>query len=276
MGCFSLPRSLYHRKSPRENFNSLQMLQWPPSHKSGVWGVSWNELIRNKGYPRPLWQGCSTLLCQLLHKPLFFARLGKQEKNPQLFQYDCLSCSFNVRHLPFVLPLNTGLFEGEGKAHRALENGAMFHYEGWNSCFSTQNAYLLLVKKNKNTKPNLQKTNSNHFVLPPVVRTKPKGSLPQTPFLTPCTDTNLLWRTEVETFWNTWPIFCTETLCAAMAPFQLLCSRNLLAIIRLISYFNVITFGLCSNKSLNQNWKIRNLNTLSLLKIKCWKKGDVA
>lgn len=253
------------------------MLQWPPSHKSGFWGISWNELIRNKGYPWPLWQSCSTLFCQLLHKPLFFARLGKQEKNPQLFQYDCLSCSFNVRHLPFVLPLNTGLFEGEGKAHRALENSATFRYEGWNSCFSTRNAYLLLVKKKiKTQNQTYKKQIPTILFFRPLLEPNPKVLYPKSPFLTQCTNTNLLWRTEVETFWNTWHIFLTETLCAAMAPFQLLCSRNLLAIIRLISFFNVITFGLCSNKSLNQNWKIRNLNTLSLLKIKCWKKGDVA
>lgn len=53
----------------------------PSSHKSGFWGISWNELMLNKTHPLPFWQGCFTLFCQLLHKPLLFAGLQKQEKN---------------------------------------------------------------------------------------------------------------------------------------------------------------------------------------------------
>lgn len=52
----------------------------PSSHQSGFWGISWNEPMLNKTHPLPFWQGCFTLFCQLLHKPLFFAGLQKQEK----------------------------------------------------------------------------------------------------------------------------------------------------------------------------------------------------
>lgn len=103
----------------------------------------------------------------------------------------------------------------------------------------------------------------------------PDFSTPQKPtFLS--TDNQFTVTTKGKTCWKDLQLFFTETLHIIMARFHLLYYRNLLAIIRLISYFNVIMFGLCSNKSLNQNWKIRNSNTLSLLKIKCWKKGDVA